>query len=444
MYLKSEQKLELLTSKCTKLETCVMEQDHVIYELTEKVDELTKTIKRYDNSNTPSSKKPLGVGNSNKTGEEDGQDKQVAKRGPVEGHEGTTNKQKPDAEEEKALEECPKCKCRVLIFVKTISRTLTDIPPPQKPVTIRHKIHVYRCSCCNEVVSNTAGIPKKGEIGMNAIIQIVKGYENRLPYRKIKQNMKDMGISISTGGIFNKLRYIGESLGGPSSDILKSIRKSKILHADETSLSLNGKVAWMWVFHDPRTQNTFYIIRESRGRDVLDEVLPGWRGTLVCDGWRPYQQYTIQRCFAHLLNEAKHIAEHEGTAEAWRMYAGLLRIYRRACGIRGSREHREREQRNLHSAISYMIRKYEDDPILEAFMTKLANAKKDMFRFVVDPAIPSTNNAAERQIRELVVHRKIRGCIRSNDTMEWLGNLLTCMATWKNHSLGMEKVAEYV
>ena len=50
--------------------------------------------------------------------------------------------------------------------------------------------------------------------------------------------------------------------------------------------------------------------------------------------------------------------------------------------------------------------------MLEKFMTKLANALPGMFRFVTDPPIPATNNAAERALRELVIHRKVRGSIR--------------------------------
>ncbi len=199
---------------------------------------------------------------------------------------------------------------------------------------------------------------------------------------------------------------------------MESIRKSKVLHADETSLSMNEKTVWVWVFYDPHTQNVYFAIRESRGRDVLQEILPGLRGTLICDRWRPYRQFIIQHCFAHLLNEVRHIAEQDGSDGARAVYEWLLRLYKRACGVRGSKEYRKGEQRKLRLVVSYMVRKHDGHPVLGAFMTKLANAKKDMFRFVVDPALPPTNNAAEHQIREVVVHRKIRDCIRSEHTME--------------------------
>lgn len=65
-------------------------------------------------------------------------------------------------------------------------------------------------------------------------------------------------------------------------------------------------------------------------------------------------------------------------------------------------------------------------------MTTLENALPNMFRFVMDPRIAPTNNPAELLLRELVIHRKIRGCIRSVQTRLRMGYLFTCVATWKN------------
>ena len=64
-------------------------------------------------------------------------------------------------------------------------------------------------------------------------------------------------------------------------------------------------------------------------------------------------------------------------------------------------------------------------------MTKLSDALPSLFRFATDPAIRATNNATGRALRELVVHRKVRGSIRSGKTTDRLANLCTRVATWK-------------
>ena len=106
----------------------------------------------------------------------------------------------------------------------------------------------------------------------------------------------------------------------------------------------------------------------------------------------------------------------------------------------GSAEERRRLRDSLRKKVRRILIKYADNAVLKPLMTKLGNAYGDLFRFVTDPRVPSTNNAAERGLREIVVHRKIRGAIRSEDTMRWLGNLFTCVTTWQMR--GIDHLAE--
>ena len=57
-------------------------------------------------------------------------------------------------------------------------------------------------------------------------------------------------------------------------------------------------------------------------------------------------------------------------------------------------------------------------------MAKLERALPDLFVFVLDPRIPPTNNAAERGLREVVVHRKMCGALRSEKTTHQMGRHL--------------------
>jgi transposase len=67
-------------------------------------------------------------------------------------------------------------------------------------------------------------------------------------------------------------------------------------------------------------ENVFYTINESRGSRVLEDVLGEFvaeDATLSCDGWSAYPSYQgkLQRCWAHLLREAKYVAERYEEAE---------------------------------------------------------------------------------------------------------------------------------
>ena len=82
-----------------------------------------------------------------------------------------------------------------------------------------------------------------------------------------------------------------------------------------------------------------------------------------------------------------------------------------------------------------LITRYGDDPVIGAYMKKLERALPNAFWFVLDTDMPPTNNPAEILLREIIVHRKIRGSIRSTATMQWMGYLFTCITTWKNQGL---------
>ena len=105
---------------------------------------------------------------------------------------------------------------------------------------------------------------------------------------------------------------------------------------------------------------------------------------------------------------------------------------------------RNMQHRRLTDRMLKMINKYRSHSLPGKCMEKLECALPDTFRFVLDSEIPADNNPAERHLREPVVHRKIRGCIRSEKTMEWLGALFTCVSTWKCQGLDyVKELAKY-
>ena len=66
---------------------------------------------------------------------------------------------------------------------------------------------------------------------------------------------------------------------------MKSIAEADIIHIDETSIKLAGITIWIWVFYNPVTGETLFLLRLIRGRDVVRKVLgDNWKGLIICDG----------------------------------------------------------------------------------------------------------------------------------------------------------------
>ena len=290
-------------------------------------------------------------------------------------------------------------------------------------------------------------LPKRGEYGLGVLLATVMSFMDRLPFRLNSAAWARCGVDMSSGTVHNILYSTGMNLTGATADILRRIRKAYILHADETSISRNGIKVWIWIFRNPETGESYFVIRPSRGGDVVDEVLgKNWDGWLVCDGWTAYKGRRLQRCWAHILTAIRHVVERNPQcAEAEEVLDALRKIYEIGCEVGDSPTERRRVRALLDKRVRRIVAKYKDVPELKSFITKLSNARPNLFHFVTNKRIPPTNNEGERGLREIVVHRKVRGSLRADDTMTWLGNLFSCISTWKECGLDVQKeLAKYV
>jgi hypothetical protein len=63
-----------------------------------------------------------------------------------------------------------------------------------------------------------------------------------------------------------------------------------------------------------------------------------------------------------------------------------------------------------------------------------AAAAKDYFRFLTEPGLEPTNNRAERQIRPVVIDRRITQGTRGQRGMRWCERIWTTLATCKKQN----------
>ena len=120
----------------------------------------------------------------------------------------------------------------------------------------------------------------------------------------------------------------------------------------------------------PETGEVYFAVRPSRGAGVLKELLPGWNGILVCDGWRTYNMFKkMQRCWAHVTREARHL--YEGNSDnpgAKHLYKWLSDIYHNAKKKRSARD-RQKDHDLLSCRTRRLISKYAGDDHLRNLLT---------------------------------------------------------------------------
>jgi len=287
-------------------------------------------------------------------------------------------------------------------------------------------------------------IPKKGCLGFNIIGIITSLWSARITIRNIAKMLKSFySIKLSPTCINNSLYNTSLALEPFVNKIRNDICSSDSAYFDETKYSINGDTGWIWtaVNHN----SCFITLENSRGRNVLQKYFESFSGVAVCDGWLPYKIFDIrQRCWAHILREAKHYSEKLDTVNSASLYHYLQKLFL----VTTSLKIKEPNQLAYDSSIKLLesiISEFIHDESLQKFLTKLNNAKDDLFTFLLHPDVEPTNNTAERALREPIIHRKIRGCVRNQKGCKMFGNLMSCIMTWKMNNCNLlDEIVKYV
>ena len=395
--------------KCEKLEKRVAELENINKQL-------QKHLAAYENAHTPYSRKVFKP-----------KPKTVnKKRGRPSGLPGTTRPNPvPDRTIESKLKRCPKCKKRKLVWLGRDERFVEEIPELQPVKVTKFVNNIYLCSCCNnEVVAMHKDCPDAGRFGNHVLAETaLMKLEERLTFRKIEESLeRRWKLCVTPASVMGFTRRVSSALEAEHAKLIGKIRASECAYCDETSMRISGMNFWIWIF--AAKDAVLCVIRKNRGKKVVKEILGDYKGIVVCDGWKSYVQfgYTTQRCWSHLLREAK-------DAESEKLCGLLCTLFADA---KSGLPRAEAEER-LRSIIS---RHYKGEKSMK-LTKKIRNGFGSWFTFLDYPYVEPTNNTAERALREHVVIRKIIGGLRSQKGARVHEVIMSCFATWKLSGLNL-------
>lgn len=368
------------------------------------------------------------------------------KPGQKKGHEGMTRAQpEPDKTIPLTAKSCPHCGSMLGKPLGTQRRLIEDLPKVHQRIVTEFLVNFYHCdNCDHDVVPTHPDLPKEGKFGNNAIAQVtLMKFQDRLPYRKLRAVlMRNHALAITAGSLVNIVNRSATALRSNYLQILVAVRNSAYLYADETSMKVNGIRYWIWIFVTEK--DVLCIVAASRGSKAL-KTLKGFKGKLVCDGWKPYTAFAqiIQRCWAHLLREADSLPD---LPEAKKLSDELHAIFAE-CKEFMENKPSEESRNQMHEAMTVRMGwliglNYETNDV-KKFVSKINNGFDRWFTFILHPEIEPTNNIAERALREHVVIRKIIGTLRNRKGVFMHETIMTVLQTWEKQGLNpQEKLLE--
>lgn len=429
LYLEKEnQQLRKAAQSAQYFEKKIFELERHTKELEKKVQQLENKLKAYENPHTPSSLQRFKTttGGTNPPG----------RRGAPPGHHGATRTRPiPDEIIPVTLDQCPRCGSYLGAAVAVKSRTIEELPPPQKIKVTRYDIHHYHCpGCGNEITATHPDCPQVGTIGVRLMTQITTMKHPRREPLRMAQNslLEQHNFPLSPKGIGDVLLRVGDACVPEYERLLQRVRTARWRHADETSAPVMGKNQWLWAFRTDQN-DVLVAIRPSRGRKVLDEILGAdFTGAMVTDGYRSYQALPeVQRCWAHLLREVDHgdLSDHEQTfsKELHRRFEALKAFI----GKDPPMTQRITQKRRWDKELAALTKEYLLIPVTRTKAQYLKNGLGSWHTCLLHPGMQPTNNLAEQTIREHVIMRKIIGCFRSTRGPENYARIASVLATWR-------------
>jgi len=223
------------------------------------------------------------------------------------------------------------------------------------------------------------------------------------------------------------LTQLGKQWNDEFDTICEQIALAAVVYADETSWRVGRLNSSLWSFTSELHCVMLYGC--NKDRKTLESLLPPetFEGVLVSDDAAVYRDgYRSQKCWAHLLRKAIKLVLLEPEHPTYcRFLEDLLAIYRDAKRASEDKRLSEKGRRSrvgpLEGRLCDICHPHwpditpglpEPQTAAESDFRKLVNEllrlmmAEQLFEFVLDSEVDSTNNLAERQLRNSALARK--------------------------------------
>ena len=371
--------------------------------LKQEIDKLTKTNARYqislfDHGNFKSQK-------SNK-------DKKT--RGGQLGHIDTNRESREDYSAFPRIrghvKTCGKCHKHLSRVNATKEKTLIYIVI--NPQTVRLILESERQWCSNCKSEINACHPQSlafTEYGLNIFMMImILRFKSHSSLKNITDVLSiSHGLSLSKSDVSNILLQAKKYLKGRYEKLIKEVRQGHIMYNDETGWLVGGKSAWMWIMAS--TKITVYFAAESRGRGIMEELYGSSKAYSMHDGLTSYLKAVPQNkslyCWAHVLRFS-----FEETFEA-KKYSTEYYFRKRLVDIYRLKDKYPCPKKNelfslIKKELDKLISQRSKLNSINKIQRRLIEQRDGLIRALVETK-DATNNLAERELRPMVINKRI-------------------------------------
>ena len=354
---------------------------------------------------------------------------------------------------------CPACQTPLNpAAFKTDLAWITELPRVQPEIT-QYNIPVTLCPKCGKEARGDhpdlcptqrgATAHRLGKRLMAAAQYLHHGLG--LPERKVPEVLRSLcGVEVTQSALSQattRTTTAGTPMATAYQQIKAAIQSAPIVHQDDTGWRIHGVNAWLQVACTP--QHVLFQIRTRHTHEQLKELLgEAFGGTLVADRYNVYDhaafgEFKHQKCIHHVIRNAQEaIVLQEGHRGRGIVYATrVLQAFQDAHALHRqlSRKEITLEQYRVRGFVlkSRVTRLLDRAPLQSKVNERLRKGlfkhhrRGNLLRFLEDPSIPPTNNAAERALRSGVIARKVSQCSKTQKGADGYAMIKSVLETAK-------------
>lgn len=389
-------------------------------------------------SSTPSSKVPLKTNSL--------EENQARKGGAKRGHTGHGRQALDETQVQRIIPvklptTCPDCGT-ALESRGVDRRTVLDAQPLKSEKQLM-LLDVKRCPKCRHIFRAKAPGVLPKSLFSNRLLSIL-AVQHYIYGVTLGQLEKQLGVGYSS--LVGALHGLARRLRPIVPKLIKEYRTSFVKHADETGWRTDGQGGYAWLFCTPLL--SIFRFRNTRSAKVAKEVLGAKRlpGTLVVDRYSAYNQAPchLQYCYAHLSRDVEDLQkEFPDNPEIDHFVNTLLPHMSAAMSLRQqplSKRQFKRQAAQIRSAIQETINASASHPGVQHIQDIFREKHLRMYCWALDPRIPAENNRAERELRPLVIARKVSFGSQSEAGAQTREVLMSVLLTLKKRTQDPAKV----
>jgi hypothetical protein len=352
---------------------------------------------------------------------------------------------------------CPRCGGE-LGASAVESAWVTDLPVPPQPTVTEYRVAVCRCLRCGAVVRGRHPDLAPDQYGASAhrlgtrLLAAAHAlhYGLGIPQQKVPAILRELaGVGVTQSALAQDAqRRLGQEAGAAYQQLRAVLPGAPAVHTDDTGWRVGGRPAQLLVFQS--TETTVYQIRARHRNEEVREVIPAdYRGVLCTDRGRSYDAKELagvkqQKCLSHIQRSLRAVRDTKhGRGRSFTKQ--LMAVLRDAQALWQAGRHGEvpdygEQVRALEERLSYYLR---DRPLPDRDNQRLLDElgrhhdRGNLVRFLHQPGVEPTNNAAERALRPAVIARKVSQCSKNQRGADAFAALASLCQTLRQRGIGL-------